>query len=230
VDGARSGLRPAFSAVGFALAACSGGSAEPGSPLGGARPALPYATEVTELSLGEGAGFGEDRLPEVVLGPPAGRGLLSGSLDVLSLGKGGSIALGFGELAIVDGQGPDFVVFENAFYPGGDPASVYAEPGSVSVSEDGVTFVTFDCQAQGDGEGRYPGCAGVTPTLEFDAEALVPLDPELTGGDAFDLAALGLTRVTRVRVTDASYAGSPPSAGFDLDAIGIIHAERLVAP
>jgi hypothetical protein len=160
-----------------------------------------------------------------VLGPPDGRGVLSGSLDVLSLGKGGSIVLGFGELGIADGEGADFVVFENAFWPGGDPALVYSEPGEVSVSDDGSTWHTFPCDAAGDGSGRFEGCAGWTPALEYDASALVPLDPELTGGDSFDLAGVGLLRARFVRVTDVSLAGSEPSAGFDLDAVGIVHVE-----
>ena len=128
---------------------------------GGGESDLPYAREIVSFEPGEGAGFGEDDLPDVVLGPPDGRGELSGSLDVLSLGKGGSIVLGFGELGIADGEGPDFVVFENAFWPGGDPTLVFAEPGEVSVSEDGTEWHTFPCDAEGDGMGRFEGCAGV---------------------------------------------------------------------
>jgi hypothetical protein len=186
---------------------------------------LPYAREVVSFELGEGAGFGEDELPDVVLGPPDGRGVLSGSLDVLSLGKAGNIVLGFGELDMVDGDGADFVVFENAFWPGGDATLVFAEPGEVSVSDDGVEWHTFPCDAEGDGAGRFAGCAGWSPALEYDPSADVPLDPDVTGGDAFDLADVGLARARFVRITDVSLAGSAPSAGFDLDAVGIVHVE-----
>jgi len=186
---------------------------------------LPYARLVVSFAPGEGAGFGEDALPGVVLGPPGGRGELSGSLDVLSLGKGGSIELGFGELGIQDGEGPDLVVFENAFWPGGDAAAVFAEPGEVSVSEDGSEWHTFPCDAEGDGMGHFEGCAGWTPSLEYDATATVPLDPGVTGGDAFDLADVGIARARFVRITDVSNAGAEPSAGFDLDAVGIVNVE-----
>jgi hypothetical protein len=202
-----------------------GADAGDGGTGGDEREDLPYAREILSFAPGDGAGFGEDDLPDVVLGPPSGRGVLSGSLDVLSLGKGGSIVLGFGEQRIADREGADFVVFENAFYPGGDPTLVFAEPGAVSVSEDGAEWFEFECDAAGDGMGRFAGCAGVTPALEYDANANVPLDPALSGGDGFDLADVGLSRARFVRVADASNAGSAPSAGFDLDAVGIVHVE-----
>jgi hypothetical protein len=203
-----------------------GGAGEGAGGSAGTPPVdLPYAREVVALELGEGAGFGEDALPDIVLGPPDGRGELSGSLDVLSLGKAGRIVLGFGERGIVDGEGDDFVVFENAFWPGGDATLVYAEPGEVSVSEDGLEWHTFPCEAGGDGAGRFEGCAGFTPALEYDASAAVPLDPAVTGGDAFDLADVGLARARFVQITDVSLAGSAPSAGFDLDAVGVVHVE-----
>lgn len=216
---------PALLLVPWAVA-CGGALDEP-TPSAAAP--LPYAREVVSFAPGEGAGYGADALPDVVLGPPDGKGTGAGSLDVLSLGKHGSIVLGFGEQLISDGPGADFVVFENAFWAGGDPTAVYAEPGEVSVSEDGETWHTFPCAARGDGAGRYVGCAGWTPTLAFDADSLDVLDPELTGGDAFDLFELGVGAARFVRVSDVSAAGTAPSAGFDLDAVGVVNtaeAER----
>jgi hypothetical protein len=160
-----------------------------------------------------------------VLGPPNLRDRAGGSLDVLSLGAGGEIVLAFGDHAIVDGPGPDIVVFENAFYPNGDRTKVYAEPGEVAISEDGQTFVSFECQAEGVGDGTYPGCAGVTPTLAYDPLLVDPIDPELTGGDAFDLGALDLARANFVRIRDLSTEGRGSAAGFDLDAVGVVHTE-----
>lgn len=185
--------------------------------------ALPYATEVVSFMPGSGAGFGQSKLPGVVLGPPMGHGVDRGSLDVLSLGVGGEIVLGFGEHTAVDGPGPDFVVFENAFYAGGDPSMPFAEPGEVSVSEDGDTWVSFECTKETDGGTAFMGCAGVSPTLEFEADMLLPIDPAKTGGDAFDLADVSVREARFIRIRDLSDAGAPPSAGFDLDAIGIIH-------
>lgn len=202
------------------LFGCSS-SPDPGETVEAKEQASAYVSEVVSFEPGEEAGFGADKLPGVVLGPPKGKGLTAGSLDVLSLGKGGRIVLGFGD-EIEDGDGPDFVVFENAFWPGGDATAVFAELGEVSVSEDGVDWVTFACDSAGDGSGSFPGCAGFTPTLDYDADTILQLEPALTGGDAFDLAEVGLTRARFVRVRDVSNAGAAPSAGFDLDAVGVV--------
>lgn len=184
---------------------------------------LPYASHVVSFEPGEGAGFGGDEMPGVVLGPPDGRGVLSGSQEVVSLGDGGEIVVGFGDREIVDGEGADFVVFENPFWPQGDHEQVYAELGEVSVSEDGETWHTFECTYGVDDDPPYPGCAGWTPTLEYDAEEVVPLDPSLTGGDAFDLADVGLERARYVRIRDLWGIGVEPMVGFDLDAVGLVN-------
>jgi hypothetical protein len=137
-------------------------------------------------------------MPEVALGPPVGGGCCQGSLDVVSLGNGGTIVVGFGGSAIVDGPGPDFVVFENAFETAD---TVFAEIASVEVSEDGMHWDAYPCTDAGPG----------------------PVDPSSSGGDAFDLADLGLARVRFVRITDR--ADLTGAAGvFDLDAVGVVHA------
>jgi hypothetical protein len=175
---------------------------------------------------GEGAGFNQSALPDVVLGPPRGIESGAGSLDVLSLGSGGEIVLAFGDQAISDGEGPDFVVFENAFWPGGNAAQVYAELGEVAVSDDGESWHTFTCDSAGDGEARFAGCAGWSPTLVFDPLELLPLDPALTGGDAFDLADVGLSRARFVRIVDLkTLEPAGKTSGFDLDAIGIVNVK-----
>lgn len=187
---------------------------------------LPYARSVESFTPGEGAGFGEGSLPDVVLGPPRGMGEQSGSLHVLSLGQGGEIVLGFGEREIANEPGPDFVVFENAFWPGGVRSMVYAELGEVSVSEDGEVWLTFPCDSGGDGEGGFAGCAGVSPALEFDPLALVPLDVAASGGDAFDLADLEIESARFVKITDlGTLELTGTSSGFDLDAVGLTHQE-----
>ena len=58
-----------------------------------------------------------------------------------------------------------------------------------------------------------------------ESDVTVPIDPGLTGGDAFDLETLGLTRATFVRIRDRSRDGAGNTAGFDLDAVGIVHAD-----
>ena len=208
--------------------ACGGGrdAAAQGSSLDAEQ--LPYASELVSFEPGENAGYGMEELPDVVLGPPKGGGPGKGSLDVVSLGIGGEIVLGFGERELVDGDGPDLIIFENAFWAGGDPSKPFAEPGEVAVSEDGVTWHTFDCDtSEPTGGSAGSGCAGLEPSLVYDTEITTELDPAKTGGDAFDLADLELERAAFVRIRDLSDEGEGTSAGFDLDAIGLInYAER----
>src|SRR5689334_10490076 len=56
---------------------------------------------------GEAAGFGADSYPDIIYGEPLGNGDTQGSTDVLSLGRQGTIVVGFGGNAIVDGPGVD---------------------------------------------------------------------------------------------------------------------------
>ena len=105
----------------------------------------PYADDVASFGAGTGAGFGQGDLPGVVTGAPAGLGLFLGGLDVLSLGAGGVVELEFVDNVVLDGPGVDFTVFENPFMTTvlgfvGDP---FAEPGRVSVSQDGTTWHVF---------------------------------------------------------------------------------------
>jgi len=188
---------------------------------GDVSPPLPYAASVVDFSPGEGAGFGGDRFPGVVLGPPKGAGEGRGSFDVLSLGAGGAITLAFGDRAIEDGPGADFIVYENAFYRAGDSGEVAKELGEVSVSRDGENWRTFPCDEEPESPGKWPGCAGWNPVLEYDAEEVSPPDPEVTGGDPFDLSEVGLEGARFVRIRDRSGEGFAPKAGFDLDAVGI---------
>lgn len=178
-----------------------------------------WATEVLAFTAGEGAGFGQDALPGVVLGPPVPTETGAASLDVVALGAGGEIVVGFGAVDVIDGEGADLVVFENPFLVGGNPATPFAELGEVSVSEDGTTWHVFDCDPAGDGAGGWPGCAGWRTVAAEAAD----LDPETSGGDPFDLAEVGLARARFVRIVDVTAGGFPPSVGFDLDAVGVVH-------
>jgi hypothetical protein len=183
----------------------------------------PYATEVVSFTPGANAGFGQPELPDVVLGPPVPGDPGSSSLDVLSLGVGGEIVLGFGNGVLADGPGPDLVIWENAFWINGDPTNPFAELGEVAVSADGELWDVFPCDP-GLTEGFDPGCAGWRPRQAFDP-CVVPLDPAISGGDPFDLADLGVTDIRFVRIRDLAQSGSPSSAGFDLDAVGAVHLQ-----
>lgn len=177
----------------------------------------PFAVEVVSFLPGPGAGFGQDELPDVVLGPPSPAGSpQAASLGVLSLGLGGSIVVRLGRAA-TDGPGPDLVVFENPFLIAGGPR-VFGESGEVAVSDDGEQFEVFAC----DPEAEPPaGCAGwgVVTGSGDDFSEDAPVDPRRVGGDAFDLAAVGLDEATFIRITDRGATSAAPSAGFDLDAV-----------
>ena len=195
-----------------------GASADASVPDAGAPPLVdPYADRVVRILPGTGAGFGQDRFPEVVLGPPSGAGASSGSLDVLSLGREGLIELEFTDVVAVDGPGVDLLVFENPF-------GTFFETGVVSVSDDGVDWRQFPCDAT-DIDAGFPGCAGTHVVFANPAMGISATDPAVSGGDGFDLALVGLRRARFVRVVDsgANRFYGPPGGGFDLDAIAVVN-------
>jgi hypothetical protein len=181
-----------------------------------------FATSVESFTAGPGPTTGQAALPGIVLGPPKGGGLSKGSLDVVTLGNGGTITLGFAPSVIVDGDGPDFIVFENPFYVDGDKAKPFAELATVEVSDDGQNFQGFPCTAT-----AYPygSCAGWHPVLANpDENTIDPTDPAVAGGDDFDLADLGISEARYVRITDrVDLTGL--NGTFDLDAVSIVHAK-----
>ena len=178
-----------------------------------------YASEVVSATRGDPAqsGFGD---VGQALGAPSGSGGSAGaggegSTAVYNLGVGGSLTLGFDgpssiggagagatptPRGIADGDGADFIVFENAFRADDDPATTFAELVFVEVSSNGTDFARFRVlSATEEGVGAFgtidaaavSGFAGVTPVYANPAENDVnPFDPAAAGGDAFDLADL----------------------------------------
>lgn len=209
----------------------------------------PYADAVASFAPGAGSGFGQSGLPAIVLGPPAGAGFFGGGLEVVSLGASGRIDLSFTNNVIVNGPGVDFTVFENAFLTLGafsTSGNPFAEPGRVSVSQDGSTWHPFPCAMAS--PPYYAGCAGVYPvrsnagnlsTPHASVPSTVPIaslvglsvftfpTPAGSGGDSFDLADVGLAWARFVRI-EASPAATGPegadNARFDLDAAAAVHA------
>lgn len=182
-----------------------------------------FAVSVRDHHFGPGQNFGQADFPEPVLGPPRGGGCCGGSLDVVSLGNGGYVELAFNGTVIVDGPGPDFLVFENPFFPGGDESSPNAELATVAVSEDGESWREFPCT-----ESAYPygTCAGWHPVYaNVDNNRIDPTDPDVAGGDPFDLAELGIDRARYVRITDRADLDGSLDGVFDLDAVAIVNAE-----
>lgn len=213
-----------------------------------------FPDAVDEFVPGTGAGFGQASYPGNVLGPPNGNSNPNtpnfSEQDLLSLGDGGRITLRFVNNRIINGPGPDFIVFENPLQPVGEPNQSFAEVAIVEVSDDGQNWVRFPFDFIPPGSAgslldmaNYVGFAGVRPVLSSPANGITPFDPALAGGDPFDLADVGLASARYVRVIDTgsattdaqgdlvtdpgnifSFAGS---AGFDLDAVAAIHSEPV---
>src|SRR5258708_1720907 len=183
----------------------------------------PYVDRIVSFEPGEGAGYGKDKLPDIVLGPPRGRGKLEPSDHVLSLGKGGKITLEFVDNEVFDDEGPDFIVFENAFLvaPGDDAGKGFFELAKVEVSADGKEWKEFPFDTI-----SRKGCAGHHPVLANpDENDIDPTDPEKAGGDPFDLKDVGLKMIRFVRITDLdNTSGAKGTMGFDLDAVAAVHS------
>ncbi|MFP8877643.1 MAG: DUF4465 domain-containing protein, partial [Myxococcota bacterium] len=207
-----------------------------------------WATSVHELLRGPldiadpGAGAASYGEGGFALGPATGD-----SADVVSLGDGGSISLHFAS-GISDGPGDDLAVFENGFFTVG---GLFGEFAFVEVSSNGVDFGRFEntCNVTQ----PVPGFGALDPS---DYQGLAG-DQAIGSGTGFDLAefadhplvnagALNLLAVSHVRIIDVIGDGSAtdslgwpiydpyPTAfatgGFDLEAIGVLHAAPEPAP
>lgn len=171
--------------------------------------------------------------PELALGYPGNSdGSNKGfTYDIVVLGRDGEITLTF-DKPIKNGEGADFAVFENSF------SDTFLELAWVEVSSDGQNFYRFPnysftedpVSAYGATDptmihnlaGKYKGGFG---TL-FDLE------------DLKDIDGLDINHITHVKLIDIvgngtalDSLGNPiyeayptvQSAGFDLDAVGVIH-------
>lgn len=202
----------------------------------------PFATQVVSFQQGGGSGSFDT---QKILGGPLGAGLGGGSLDVLTLGEGGTVTLGF-DLVLHDGPGADFTVFENGFVfsPQGD---VFAELAFVEVSSDGVAFARFPTRyapplGGGNPMGTSAGLTGGAPVIANVATAPEsPFDPVTSGGEAFDLAdlagdptvvsgdvdlaAIRFVRLVDVAPGDVDSFGTPipSSVNADIDAVAVLN-------
>lgn len=162
--------------------------------------------------------------------------------QVVSLGDGGSATLSF-NLAIYDGVGADFAVFENAFN------STFLELAFVEVSSDGQHFFRFPSTSLTD------TLTAVGSFGSIDARNVHNLAGKYQSqyGTPFDLndlvgtPGLDINNVTHVRIIDVvgsldpnyatrdsqgrkindQYPTAFPSGGFDLDAVGVIHTQAV---
>lgn len=150
-------------------------------------------------------------------------GAPSGTMDVFSIGELGEVVIELKDYYLVDGLGDDLSLFENPF-------SGWYECAEVSVSQDGSTYYDFACD-QYDATETFAGCAGVG-IVNSGLSHSAYLNSNLSGGDQFDLATVGLEWAKYIKITDvglcststsSTYSG--PLNGFDLDAIAVLNGE-----
>lgn len=170
--------------------------------------------------------------------------------SIVSLGDSGIAVLTF-PVQITNGPGPDFAVFENGFANPLAPEKAFLELAFVEVSSDGVNFYRFPAQSltQTDTQlvnssylyaaqlhnlaGKYISQFGTPFDLE-ELAAVPGLDVnhithvrivDVVG----DIGAHGSDDINGNRINDP-YPTAFPSGGFDLDAVGVIHALPLSVP
>jgi hypothetical protein len=177
--------------------------------------------------IGQTAGQAPEYFPKNIFGLPdtsARENIpVSAPTSVCSFGYLGEIIVGWKDAILIDGEGKDFTIFENPFYYGSNNERTFAEPATVSVSKDGITYVTFPVDSL-----SLEGFAGVTP-VKGNAS---PFDPTQSGGDSFDLADINIDSIRFIKISDAANIildntshpfFDPTVSGFDLDALVGLH-------
>ena len=161
---------------------------------------LPADTADTIISAPNhtGSGFQDSAL---AINGVRGAGFSSGSGDVFSLTKSGSTAsvtLEWKNKRIINGQGIDFIVFENPFYYNGDSTNAFMEALIVEVSQDNINYCGFSPVYSNSNKSEYSRnpihwqrFAGITPVL-YNVETNPLSNDDLynlskSGGDGFDL-------------------------------------------
>jgi hypothetical protein len=172
----------------------------------------------------------------------------AGTNGVVSLGDGGTATLTFAH-PIYNGPGFDFAVFENGF-PTGETGLAFLEFAFVEVSSDGINFERFDAISHIQDTAQLP-MVGIDCSLVNNLAGKyvngygTPFDLE----ELKDKPGLNVNSITHVRVVDVvgsvnstyatydsegnkvndPYPTPYPSGGFDLDAVGVIHALGVTA-
>lgn len=165
--------------------------------------------------------------------------------SVLSLGDGGSITIGF-DTAITNGDGVDFVVFENALAVDGVSGAFFLELAFVEVSSNGTDFFRFPSVSLTQTSTQVGTFGYLDPTNIDNLAGNQPAGYG-TGFDLQDLAGisplLDINAITQVRIVDVVGSIDPlyatydsegniindpwktnfSTGGFDLDAIGVIN-------
>ena len=174
-------------------------------------------------------GRDEKYFPQNIFGPPTHYTTkyvqATDDSEVLSLGIGGEIIVGWKNGYIVDKEGPDFIIFENVF-SNYQETKIFVEPAIISVSKDGINFVEFPYNTE-----TLEGLAGIN-WINGSENCF---DYNLSGGDAFDLADIGMDSIRYIKIKDTSllaaklptnhkyYSPVGVLTGFDLDAVVLLH-------
>lgn len=175
-------------------------------------------------------------------------GVAKGSMDVVSLGDGGSAVLSFNK-PIYNGEGPDFVVFENGMKSQAPPYNYFLELAFVEVSTNGVDYVRFPSVSLTQTNSQVAGFGQLNPTKiynlagKYEACYGTPFDLN----DIADSANINIDSILFVKIIDVvgsvnpEYAGydsqgniindpfTTPywTGGFDLDAVGVINQKMI---
>jgi len=179
---------------------------------------------------------------EVTHGLPVDATGKAGDGKVVSLGDGGMATLYFTD-PVVDGPGPDFAVFENAF------ADNFLELAFVEVSSDGINYLRFPAESLTQAE-EQTGSYGTLDPVNINGLAgkyragygtpfdLADLDPD----PLLDISNINWVRIRDVigciidsvgsrdklgRIINDPWPTAFPSGGFDLDAVGVINGTSL---
>ena len=173
-------------------------------------------------------------------------GVPGGTMDVVSLGDGGTAVLTFAS-PICNLPGPDFAVFENGLHPDQDTTMTlyFLELAFVEVSSDGVNFFRFPAVSYVQTETQIANAGAINPAQlhnfasKYGAMYGTPFDLD----EVEDNALLDKNKVTHVRLVDVVGCIDPEygtkdseghiindpwptnfnSSGMDLDAVGVIH-------
>jgi hypothetical protein len=159
--------------------------------------------------------------------------------QVISLGDGGWAIVTFNK-PIMNGPGPDFAVFENAFN------DTFLELGFVEVSTDGTRYVRFPSVSLTQDTIQVPfigGSVDATKINNLAGKYRAAFGTPFDLSDIKDSSGIDLNNINYVKIIDAVGCIQVPwatydsqghkvndpwptpflSSGFDLDAVGVIH-------
>lgn len=163
-------------------------------------------------------------------------GLNDFTFDIVSIGRGGQITLTF-EKPITNGEGVDFAVFENGF------SDDFLELAFVEVSSDGINFTRFPVASLTSSAVGAFGTVDTTNILGFAGKYRAGFGTPFDLNDLAGASNLDINNITHIKIIDVvgdgtsldnltAPVGPNPiydpyptsiSAGFDLDAIAVMH-------